>query len=284
MARRTLARVYALVTLVMLVSPALARAEPRVDPEARDLTVDWKADGAVTAGALAFWVGTGLLEKHLAPATCRWCQPDRLDTSARDALRWRDTSAAEFASAVTTYALVPLVSLGAAALAARQDGRLPDLTADVLVVAEAVALAGDLTQIVKPIAGRERPFVHALSANDKAVTANPADNNVSFYSGHTSFAFALAVSSGTVASMRGYRLAPLVWAGGLVAAATVGYLRVAADKHYLTDVLAGAAAGAGVGLVVPAMHARAREPRTASVLTLAPLPGGGTELVLALRF
>jgi hypothetical protein len=35
--------------------------------------------------------------------------------------------------------------------------------------------------------------------------------DVSFWSGHTSLAFALAVSSGTVASSRGYDLAPLVW-------------------------------------------------------------------------
>ena len=108
---------------------------------------------------------------------------------------------------------------------------------------EAVALNGALTQIVKFTAGRERPFVHALPADQKPLTAHPADNNVSFYSSHTSFAFSLAVSTATVASMRHYRWARVIWGVGLVSAAAVGYLRIAADQHYFTDVLVGAAAG-----------------------------------------
>ncbi len=51
--------------------------------------------------------------------------------------------------------------------------------------------------------------------------------------------------------MRGYRLAPLVWASSLPWAAVTGYLRIAADKHYLTDVLTGALIGSAVGFLVP---------------------------------
>ena len=95
---------------------------------------------------------------------------------------------------------------------------------------------------------------------------HPADNNVSFYSSHTSFAFSLAVSTGTVASMRRYRWAPAVWAAGLAGAAAVGYLRIAADQHYFTDVLAGAAAGSAVGFAVPTgfIARRARSPSARS--------------------
>ena len=39
-----------------------------------------------------------------------------------------------------------------------------------------------------------------------------------------------------------------------------GYLRLAADKHWLTDVLAGAAIGATVGILVPLLfHGRRAE-------------------------
>src|SRR5262249_18375089 len=83
------------------------------------------------------------------------------------------------------------------------------------------------------------------------------DDNLSFYSGHTSLAFSLAVGSGTIASMRGYPLAPVVWATGLPVALLTGYLRIGADRHYLTDVLAGALLGSAVGFVGPFVFHRA---------------------------
>ena len=131
---------------------------------------------------------------------------------------------------------------------------------------------------MKFTAGRERPFVHALPADQKPLTARPADNNVSFYSSHTSFAFSLAVSTATVASMRHYRWAPVIWGVGLVSAAAVGYLRIAADQHYFTDVLVGAAAGSAIGFAVPyGFH------RGAGALAVSPLPGGGALLTVTAR-
>jgi membrane-associated phospholipid phosphatase len=123
-----------------------------------------------------------------------------------------------------------------------------------------------LVKIIKYGAARERPFVHALPAEAKPHTDRPWDNNLSFYSGHTSFAFALATSAGSVATLRGYRWAPAIWAVGLVAATTVGYLRIAADRHWFTDVLTGAVAGTAVGVGVPYLfHRRRGEHRIALV-------------------
>lgn len=241
--------------------------------EENGLRYDWRVDGAVTAAAFALWGGTQLLESRLAPADCRWCVPDGVDASVRDTLRWKDTSAANLASNLGAYVFVPLTNLGLLALDARSEGHLGELPGDGLVIAEAVALNGTLAQIVKFAAGRERPFVNALPVDQKAHTAHPADNNVSFYSSHTSFAFSLAVSTATVASMRRYRWAPVIWAVGLAGAATVGYLRIAADRHYFTDVLVGAAAGSGIGVAVPCgLHG------DAGALAVSPVPGGGAML------
>ena len=239
------------------------------------LQYDWRVDGAVTAVAFVFWGGTQLLESSLAPADCRWCAPGSVDSSVRDALRWNDSSSANLASNLGAYLFVPLTSLGLLSLDTRSEGRLDELPGDALVIAEAVALNGALTQTVKFAAGRERPFVHALPAERKPLTAHPADNNVSFYSSHTSFAFSLAVSTATVASMRHYRWARLIWGVGLVSAAAVGYLRIAADQHYFTDVLVGAAAGSAIGFAVPyGFH------RGAGALAVTPVPGGGAMLTV----
>ncbi len=83
------------------------------------------------------------------------------------------------------------------------------------------------------------------------------------------------MSTGTVASMRRCRWAGVIWAVGLAGAATVGYLRIAADQHYLTDVLVGAAAGSAIGFAVPyGFH------RGAGALAVTPVPGGGAMLTV----
>jgi membrane-associated phospholipid phosphatase len=61
----------------------------------------------------------------------------------------------------------------------------------------------------------------------------------------------LAISAGTVAHMRGYRHANLLYGGGVALSLATGYLRIAADKHWSTDVLTGWIVGAAVGYAVP---------------------------------
>ena len=116
-----------------------------------------------------------------------------------------------------------------------------------------------------------------ISSAQSACSGVHVDGNLSFFSGHTSFAFSLAVASGTVASMRGYRAAPAVWGVGLGAAAVTGYLRIAADRHYATDVMTGALVGSALGFAVPyLLHRRGRETREPPRLQfgVAPVAGG----------
>jgi membrane-associated phospholipid phosphatase len=91
-----------------------------------------------------------------------------------------------------------------------------------------------------------------------------ADDDLSFFSGHTSGTFAAAGAFGTIARLRGDRGWIAVYAVGFAAAATVGYLRMAADAHWLTDVAAGAAVGAAAGVGVPLLLHRAGSRASAS--------------------
>jgi membrane-associated phospholipid phosphatase len=75
--------------------------------------------------------------------------------------------------------------------------------------------------------------------------------NVSFFSGDTSAAFAAASAAATISFQRGYRSAPYVTGAGAVFAAATGLLRSAADVHWPSDVLVGAALGTGLGLGLP---------------------------------
>jgi membrane-associated phospholipid phosphatase len=191
-----------------------------------------------------------------------------LDSGVRNALKWHNTARADLLSNIGEFGVMPLATLGFNAVAAHHDGKDYQLLVDGLMVAEAAALAMDVNQIVKFAVGRERPFVSALPDADKPHTAHPADNNVSFFSGHTTFAFSLAVGAGTVASARGYRWAPWVWAAGLTFGTTVGYLRIAADKHYFTDVITGAAVGTLFGWGIPYLHKRTRTGKPPPIVTI----------------
>jgi membrane-associated phospholipid phosphatase len=146
---------------------------------------------------------------------------------------------------------------------------------DVLLVAEATGLAMSLDQVVKFAVGRQRPFVRYRNFPEADRAPDP-DDNLSFYSGHTTFAFALAAAAGTVSDLRGYDGAPWVWGAGLGLAAATGYFRIAGDKHYLTDVLVGAATGLAVGIAVPRVfHGRRDEPGAAApAARVTPVPLG----------
>jgi membrane-associated phospholipid phosphatase len=231
---------------VLALSPAVARADG-------ELRYDVRVDIPLTAGLLWAWIVSEQFQRDLAPQHCRWCERDAsgrstvnpLDAGARDLLRVSNTKAAESAGNAIGYGVGPLLVLASAGVAATVAKRQRDFAVDALLIAESAAIAVSINQLVKYSVGRERPYYHY--GQDTTAT----DRDVSFFSGHTTLMFSLSVSAGTIASMRHYRLAPLVWSLGLALSLTTGYLRIAADRHYFTDVLTGAAVGSLVGFLDP---------------------------------
>lgn len=242
-------------------SPA-ARAQPAAPGGAYALRFDWKRDGALTAGAAALLLGSEtLLKDRLAPTNCRWCERDAQGKSTLNAVdRWgsrlagdaEDQAQASRWSNVVAVGLLPAGVFGAGYLVGKSSGSPGSVLAqDLLMVTQAVVLSSSANQVVKFAAGRSRPFVHGMPTSQQALTDSPADNHMSFYSGHTSAAFALVTSVGTVAHLRGYRNTGWIWAVGLPLAASVPVLRMAAGKHYLSDVATGALLGSAFGIAVP---------------------------------
>ncbi len=128
---------------------------------------------------------------------------------------------------------------------------------------------------------RPRPYSYDPDTTVGDPTAEEA--RLSFFSGHTSTTFALATAYAYLFQVRHPRsrwVAP-VWVLGLSLASVTGVARVEAGKHFWTDVLAGAAVGAAVGLLVPVLH-RNRTPGAPRV-SLAPMRPG-LSLVLSGRF
>jgi membrane-associated phospholipid phosphatase len=241
---------------VVLGGEGVAQAdESSTDVELRyDLRVDLPVTIAIAGGLIAY---TAVGRDELLPDRCRWCDGDRPKVNAfddffRDALVRRDTGPASKTSHVVSYAAGPAVIAGLLAAAELDEGKSKNLVVDALIVAEATLAAVASSEVVKALTLRERPNIHAVVDQDRHdADAAKIGSNLSFPSGHALAVMALTASAGTVASMRRYRAAPAIWVTGTMLTLAASYLRMAADQHYMTDTIAGAAIGLGVGAGVP---------------------------------
>lgn len=258
---RALRAMVAAATLaVTTLESSTARAQ---DTTVHELKYDFAVDMAVIAGSAGLVLASEYFSA-VKPSSCRWCDRrdgvdslNSVDRWARRSLLWSDPRKAGFASGVTAFLLEPAAATLEMIAASANENAQRAFPVDFLIIAESVAVSTVLNQATKIIVARERPFVHHMNDEERTKTALPSDNNVSFYSGHTSLSFTLAAAAGTVATLRGYRLMPLVWATLMPLAAATGYLRIAADKHYFTDVMTGMVIGTAVGVVLPLLfHGR----------------------------
>jgi membrane-associated phospholipid phosphatase len=150
---------------------------------------------------------------------------------------------------------------------------------DLLVVTGSLLATAALTDAAKGFFNRPRPYAHFCEPSRREDLERP-DAHRAFFSGHASEAFAGAVAAGSLAHYRGLPNEGWVWAAGLAMATTTGVLRVAADKHYATDVAAGAATGALMGWLLPRLHRP--EPAAPAAARVAPPPPVAIALPLRL--
>jgi membrane-associated phospholipid phosphatase len=101
-----------------------------------------------------------------------------------------------------------------------------------------------------------RPRPSAYDAPYRPEKRMDADSFHSFFSSHASMAFTNAMLAGLL--LDGSHFQPgqknRIWAAGMALAASTGVLRVAARRHFPTDVLAGAIAGCLSAGIVHRLH------------------------------
>jgi hypothetical protein len=109
---------------------------------------------------------------------------------------------------------------------------------------EATLAAGAVTLAVKSVVGRERPDGNAEEPDDFKIFHGVNFDDASFPSGHTTTSFALAAAV--------TEEFPSAWVqvASYGTASMVGFSRVYQNKHWVSDVVAGALIGTAVGKTV----------------------------------
>ena len=158
--------------------------------------------------------------------------------------------------AALAYAVVDPIASG------YRDGAEAGLV-DFVLYAEALSLTWAATNVAKltvrrprPRAYQEQQRLYEMYGTENAPSITETDTALSFFSGHTAIVAAVSSTATYLAFSRSPNTVRpwITLAVGVVLTTFVGIERVRAGAHFPTDVIAGAMAGLGIGLLVPHLH------------------------------
>ncbi|RYG48927.1 MAG: phosphatase PAP2 family protein [Chitinophagaceae bacterium] len=110
------------------------------------------------------------------------------------------------------------------------------------------------------LTNRKRPLVYGEQVPMEERTAKPNQN--SFFAGHTAATAASCMFTAKIFNdfNPDSPWKPVVWGAAFAIPATVGYLRLEAGKHFLSDNLVGLTIGSLTGILVPEFHRKREKP------------------------
>ncbi len=152
-----------------------------------------------------------------------------------------------------------------------------------LLYGETMAITGTLYAMTAGTVYRNRPLVYSDKAPlDKRTTKNATN---SFFAGHTA-----ATASATFFAAKVFNdynpdspWRPVVWGAAAAIPASVGYLRLKAGKHFLSDNLIGYTIGSTVGILVPHLHKKSNTSGVSLVPTFDQVEGNGFAITYSFK-
>lgn len=225
-------------------------------------SVDPFIDGPLIAGgALAVAIPYAFASRLITPR-CP-CDPAGINAFDRHVVGNSSPFLDSFSDATAGAALIAPVALDLLDV-----GASGVFLEDAAVFSEVLALNGALVTFAKYTVQRPLPRVYA--GQDPALARRPGGYR-SFYSGHTSVTFAALFATAYTLDLR-HQQGAWPWLAAAAVGTAVAVERVAAGRHFYTDVMVGAVSGSAFGIAVPWLHAK-KDPREPS-FSLAPADGG----------
>jgi len=214
----------------------------------------------------------------------RWQGPILFDGAVRQSFRASTPESRQTYRAIGDWTyrlspLLPLVDVFFVAAIGRSDSKLALNLGGML--AEAYSYSGLLSEISTQLSARKRPYADCTGGGEC--------DTQSFFSGHS----AIAATGAGLMCANHTRIAlygsPVLDIGSCVLASANALLtattRVAADRHYATDVILGTGVGFAFGYAVPVLLHYSYGPKSEQTLVFAPDPScGGSCLGVRGRF
>lgn len=203
--------------------------------------------------------GVSLLEP--VPADSLWHRVstmDRMDLPAFDrpaAYNWN-------LQAHRTSNVLLWVGIGGSLTMSLVDRPTPDMGPPLAMMGETVLLTTGLTDMVKVLVHRPRPYAYNPDVPLEVRKAREA--YLSFWSGHTATIAAMAFASAELVqhSDASSTAKTITWSTAITLPALIGHYRVRAGRHFPTDVIVGYLVGAGIGMAVPYIHSIGNDSQT----------------------
>ena len=245
--------------------PLLSSRSEASANQATEIAANLLRDRRLVSGmavSSAVFLAGALLKDKAGPEQAMLTTPPAIDRKFRDWFvnpgkdsNWLDDNGVYYTLAA---------GLGASLLLPGRESNTENRIRSLLAYTSGFALTGGVTWAIKGLVSRPRPYVYY------GTTGSPDEKTAwrSFISGHASAAFYTAAylhlawreqQDGTPDRAR--FLVPAVLYGS---ATYVAWSRMEIDRHYFTDLVAGAAAGVGIGYLTHWWFRSQAAPATAS--------------------
>jgi undecaprenyl-diphosphatase len=168
-----------------------------------------------------------------------------------------------------------------------REGSVQTTLVEGVIYAESLSITWGVTNLAKISVRRPRPseYIQARQhMNDPSFVATDTDSSASFFSGHASSCAAVTATATYLAFARSPHTARpwITLLVGTAVTAFTSYERVRSGSHFPTDVIAGALAGGGVGVLVTHFHRAEINKQRPLWLGLAPEASGASGGALTL--
>lgn len=169
-------------------------------------------------------------------------------------------SAGYYSESANHYSDFPFYASFAAPFLLALDGNVKSKAGQVFALyVETMAVTGTLFTMTNGHVKRNRPLTYSpdVSLAEKA----RANSQNSFYAGHTAASASAAFFAAKI--FHDFNpdspARPYIWATAAAIPATVGYFRLKAGKHFLSDNILGYVMGATAGILVPQLHKKSNK-------------------------